>query len=109
MTVTVVRYRTKADRADENAALVEQVFAQLHADAPSGLQYMTLRLADGVSFVHVAVVETDDGSNPLTTTAAFEAFQREVSDRCEEGPVAVKATVVGAYGFPLDPTSSVAH
>ena len=29
MTVTVVRYRTKPERADENQALVEAVFAEL--------------------------------------------------------------------------------
>ena len=101
MGVTVVRYRTKADRADENAAYIEKVFAELLAEQPIGLRYMTFRLADGVTFVHVASVETADGVNPLTTTAAFGEFQREVGDRCEEGPVAMAATVVGSYGFPL--------
>ena len=33
MSVVVVRYRTKPDRADENQALVEQVFAELAAVA----------------------------------------------------------------------------
>ena len=68
MPVTVVRYTTKPERADENAAFVEHVFAELHTEQPDGLRYMTLRLADGVTFVHVASVETADGRNPLTTT-----------------------------------------
>jgi hypothetical protein len=103
MSVVVVRYKAKPDRAEENQALVEKVFAELDATAPAGLRYATLRLADGVSFVHIASVETD-GTNPLTETAAFADFLREVGDRCDEPPVASDATVVGAYRFfPDDP------
>ncbi len=99
MAVTVVRYTTKPDRADENQAFVEKVFAELAAHRPDGLRYMTFRLEDGVTFVHVASVETPDGTNPLGSVPAFGAFQREIADRCEEGPVVMGATVVGTYGF----------
>jgi hypothetical protein len=99
MPATVVRYRTKPDRADENQAFVEKVYAELQASNPDGLRYMTFRLADGVTFVHVAMT-ADDGPNPLTTNAAFAAFQEAIADRCEEQPVAMAATVVGAYRFP---------
>jgi len=95
----VVRYKTKSGRADENQALIEAVFAELDAEHPDGLRYMTFRLADRVSFVHVASIETADGVNPLAATAAFGAFQREVADRCEEGPVVTDATLIGSYGF----------
>ena len=71
MTVNVVRYETKPDRADENQALIEKVFAALANDGPAGLRYASFRLADGVSFVHVASVSTDDGTNPLTATPVF--------------------------------------
>jgi len=97
--VTVVRYTTKPDRADENQALVERVFGELDASAPAGLRYATFRLADGVTFVHVASVETDDGTNPLSSTSAFAAFLQGIGDRCEEGPLALDATVVGSYRF----------
>src|SRR3977135_1655935 len=99
MAVTVVRYRTKPDRADENQARIEQAFAGAPGARPDGLRYMTVRLADGVSFIHVASVETDDGVNPLLTTPAFGEFQREIADRVEEGPVVTEATVVGSYEF----------
>lgn len=99
MTATVVRYKTKPDRADENQALIEKVFGELAAASPPGLRYSSFRLADGVSFVHVASVETDDGTNPLLATPAFSEFLREIKDRCDEGPVASDATVVGSYRF----------
>jgi len=102
MTV-VVRYKAKPDRADENQALIEAVFAELKADHPDGLRYMTFRLADGVSFVHVASIETPDESNPLAASAAFARFQREVAHRCEEDPFVMDATLVGAYGYPTAP------
>ena len=97
MSVTVVRYKTKPDRADENQALIEKVFGELNGNRPPGLRYTSFRLADGVSFVHVASVDTDDGTNPLTATPAFSDFVREIADRCEEGPIASGATAVGSY------------
>jgi hypothetical protein len=99
MSVTVVRYRTKAECADENQALIEKVFAGLDADGSDGVRYASFRLADGVSFVHVASIETDDGTNPLTSSPAFSEFVWEIGDRVEEGPVASDATVVGSYRF----------
>jgi hypothetical protein len=98
-TVKVVRYRTKQQHAEENAELVRAVFAELAADDPGGLRYVTFRLEDGVTFVHVAVVEGE--VNPLASSAAFVRFQTEIAARCEEGPVAMDATVVGAYSFPV--------
>ena len=99
MGVTVVRYKTKPDRADENQALIEKVFSELDGNRPEGLRYASFRLADGVSFVHVASVDTDDGTNPLTATPSFAEFLREIKERCEEPPLALDATVVGSYRF----------
>lgn len=76
-------------------SVVEEVFAQLAADDPGGLRYGTFRLADGVTFVHVAVVEGD--VNPLPQTAAFVEFQRELGGRCVDPPAAAGTTLVGSY------------
>ena len=34
----IVRYKTKADRADENEGLVRQIFDELTATAPDGVR-----------------------------------------------------------------------
>lgn len=98
MTTIVVRYQPKADRADENQALVEAVFAELAATDPGGVRYATLRLADG-TFVHIADIESDE--NPLAELAAFKTFQEGIGDRCEDGlgPNPQPATLIGSYGF----------
>jgi hypothetical protein len=96
MTVTkVIRYRTHRQDADENERLIREVFAELAATRPDGLHYASFRLADGVSFVHVSV--QDGEVNPLADSAAFAKFQADIGDRCEEGPAASDATVVGSY------------
>jgi hypothetical protein len=94
MVTKVIRYKTKPEQSDENERLVRNVFTELTATAPEGLRYATFRLDDGVSFVHVAMIE---GDNPLMASGAFAAFQAAIGDRCEEGPAAADATVVGSY------------
>jgi hypothetical protein len=97
METTVVRYKVKADRADENRQFIKKVFAQLDEDKPDGLRYVSFNLDDSLSFVHIAVVETADGKNPLPETSAFQDFLSEIKDRCDEPPVATKADIVGSY------------
>jgi acyl dehydratase len=96
-TTRVIRYSTKPELADENERLVRGVFAELAEENPAGLRYATLRLADGVSFVHVAV--TDGDENPLTSSPAFAAFQADIGERCADGPTPSEATVIGNFGL----------
>jgi hypothetical protein len=93
----IVRYRVKPDRADENEELVRAVYEELHETKPAGLRYATLRLDDGVSFVHLSESESD--TSPLTEVPAFKAFQKEIADRTDEQPVVTEVEVVGSYGF----------
>ena len=102
MPTVIVRYETKPERADENQKLIEQVFEALAQQAPAGLRYATFRLSDGVSFVHIASVETADGSNPLAELPAFADFQAEIADRCAVQPAVRDATLVGSYRLLAD-------
>jgi hypothetical protein len=100
----VVQYRTRPDSADENEALIAAVFAELAATKPEHLRYTAVRLDDDVTFVHVAEISTDDGSNPLGACRAFAEFQRELPSRCESQPAVADGRVVGDYGLRSDRT-----
>lgn len=95
----MVRYKVKPQEAAQNEALVRQVYEELQHTAPAGLHYATFVLEDGVSFVHVASSDNEDGPSPLNEVAAFHAFQENIADRCDEPPVPVKLREVGSYGF----------
>ena len=91
----LVRYKVMADRAAENEAFIRDVFEQLKQAAPAGLRYCSLKLEDGVSFVHI--MEAERGSSSLTELAAFKAFTAKMRERCEEPPAATEFSPVGAY------------
>jgi hypothetical protein len=93
----MVRYKVKADKAEKNEAFIRKVFEELQQTGPEGLRYASFKLSDGVSFVHIAFIETDDGRNPLAESAAFKTFQTGIKDRCEEPPVAVELDAIGSY------------
>src|SRR3954453_12908390 len=97
MTATVVRYRTRPDSADENQRLIEAVFAQLAERQSEGFTYKVFRLEDGVSFVHVVIEHDVEQPDSLQDLPAFQAFVADIADRCDVAPVAMDATVVGAY------------
>lgn len=97
METMIVRYRVKTDRAEENRDYIRKVFQQLDRDRPEGLRYVSFNLDDGLTFVHIAVVETADGRNPLQESTAFQEFVARVKDRCDEAPLATRASIVGSY------------
>jgi hypothetical protein len=93
----MVRYRVKADQAADNERFIQAVFAELERDKPAGLRYASFKLEDGVSFVHIASIETADGTNPLLAQPAFKEFSAKIKDRCEEPPVTANLSEVGSY------------
>lgn len=94
---TLVRYKTKPETASENQRLVEKVYEELTARDPGGVHYATLRLEDGVSFLHVFTTDSDDAANTLRGIAAFAEFLRDLPQRCAEPPMTQPVTVVGSY------------
>jgi hypothetical protein len=97
MRSVIVRYRVKPDRVKENEALVRAVYEELARTAPAGLRYATFRLDDGVSFVHLAMSETEDGRNPLLDVEAFRKFLSGISERCDQQPVTTELTEIGSF------------
>ena len=97
MRQVMVRYKVKPDRAAENEELVCAVYDELHRTEPAGLRCATFRLGDGVTFVHVAAHETEDGSNPLAQVEAFGHFQENIGERCDEAPVVSELHEIGSF------------
>ena len=98
---TLIRYKTKPETAEQNAALIAAVFAELKVARPQGLRYLSLRLDDD-SFVHFVETETD-AAGILPGLAAFKTFQSGIRERCVEPPQAAGATVVGHYRMLAEP------
>jgi hypothetical protein len=94
--IRVIRYRTRPECADDNARLIEAVFAELAEGDVAGIRYTALRLDDGVTFLHLA--ELAPGSNPLDRSPAFAAFLSGIGSRLQEGPFPATATMVGSHG-----------
>ena len=97
----IVRYKLKTGKAEENEQLVKEVYKQLHQDKPEGFNYATYKLEDGLTFMHVAIIE-DGAKNPLPGLQAFKNFTGGVNDRCDELPVVNRVTEIGSYGFGFD-------
>jgi hypothetical protein len=97
MKTTVVRYRTKPERADENQQLIEAVFAELEQRQLDGFTYKVFRLDDEVSFIHVVIEHDTDDRDSLQAVPAFQAFVADIAERCDSLPVATGATIVGGY------------
>ena len=95
MRQVMVRYKVKPDRVGENEEYVRAVYEELKRVAPEGIRYATFRLEDGVSFVHFATFE--DGGNPLSEIDAFQRFQENIRDRCDEPPAVTELHEVGSY------------
>ena len=94
----MVRYQVKPDQVAANELLVRDVYEELGRAEPGGFHYGTFKLEDGVSFVHIASQEEEQ--NPLAENAAFQRFQENIRDRCDEPPVVAALDEVGSFRFP---------
>jgi quinol monooxygenase YgiN len=97
--LTLVRYATKPDRADENEALARAVHAELRAMAPTGLAYLLFR--NNTEFVHLFVNAREDNAEALTSLPAFKAYTANIQDRCEAPPeqTRLSVTLLESYGL----------
>lgn len=99
----MVQYRVKPELVAENEAAIRRVYEELRQKAPAGIRYSTFKLEDGVTFVHLASVETPDGRNPLFELEAFKAFAEGVKTRAEAPATTRPLSEIGSYRFFDDP------
>ena len=96
MTRRMVTYRVKDGRAEENAAYVREVMADLAARETEGVRYEVFLLEDGVTFLHVVDEEGEGGK--VQVSEAFQRFTATlVEDRCATTPEVHMMTLVGTY------------
>jgi hypothetical protein len=97
MRQVMVRYKLKPDRVQENEKLVSEVYDELVRTRPDALRYITFQLEDGVSFVHLVWIDTEDGQSPLANVEAFARFSESIEDRTDEPPIATELREIGSY------------
>jgi hypothetical protein len=102
MRSVMVQYTLKPERGAENEELVRAVYEELDQARPDGFHYATFKLADGVTFIHLATHE--DADNPLRQIGAFQRFQEAIADRCDKPPVVAELDAVGSYRFGGQPS-----
>ncbi|MGH2962230.1 MAG: hypothetical protein ACRDL3_08570 [Solirubrobacterales bacterium] len=93
----MVRYKVKPGHEEHNEALVRAVYRKLEETQPAGLRYATFKLDDGLTFVHLAWVDTEEGENPLPQLHAFQRFQATIRERCDEEPVVTQLEEIGSF------------
>ncbi|MBX7267948.1 hypothetical protein KIF24_19185 [Micromonospora sp. Llam7] len=96
MDTLLISYRVQAERLDEHLTLLGAVHEELARTRPPGLRYLTLRLADGLSFVDIAMGPELPG--PLPLLESFRRFRAGLEERCEQRDT-VAFTVLGSYGM----------
>jgi len=99
MRKVIVEYKVKEEKAKQNLEYIQAVFRALDKSKPEGLRYVSFCLEDGLTFVHIASVETRDGINPLFSIDEFKSFSKDIAARCEKSPVASSVEIVGNYRF----------
>ncbi|HET7900125.1 MAG TPA: hypothetical protein VFL59_02990 [Candidatus Nanopelagicales bacterium] len=93
----VVRYTLRPEAMAEHVRLIEAVMAQLRRERLTNLDYQVLRLADGVTFLHVSTSDTPDGTSPLGGLSAFRDFQADLASRVATPPEPTSADQIGHY------------
>jgi hypothetical protein len=92
----VIQYKVKPEEAERNVELANGLFDELERTQPEGLGHAVLRLADGVTFIHVAE-ETEEGEGRLGKLDSFQRFEDGIVDRCEVPPAVQPADEVGSF------------
>lgn len=98
--MTLVRYTTRPECADENEALSRRVYEALRAQPPAHIAYALFR--HGADFVHLLVNTRDDSADPVTELPQFKAFTQDIAARTLAPPdvTRINFALVDAFGFP---------
>ena len=96
MSYTMVTYKVKAGREEENASLVRAVFEELARTRPAGFRYAVFRLPDTGEFMHLYKDE-GAGSGALQELSSFQAFIAGAEERHEQAATFTEPSLIGDY------------
>jgi hypothetical protein len=96
MSHTVVTYTARPDRAQENAALIKAVFAELADKQPGGFSYTVFHLPETGRFIHIHTTARSDAV-ALQSFESFRAFVDGAADRHAEPARFSDAELIGDY------------
>jgi hypothetical protein len=92
----VIQYKVKSEHAEHNVELIRACYDELERTQPEGLGHAVLRLADGVTFIHISE-ETEEADGLLWGLESFQRFEAGIADRCEVPPAVQGSSEVGSY------------
>ena len=92
----VIQYKVKPEQAEHNVELIRAFYDELERTQPEGLGHAVLRLADGVTFIHISE-ETEEAEGRLWGLESFQRFEAGIADRCEVPPAFQGSGEVGSY------------
>lgn len=95
----MINYQIRPDQLERNAALLNEVYAELAATHPGGLRYATFRVDDRGRFVTFVEFDGEPGTAPHHRLASFQRYRSTLDERCERPPVVTVLHEVGSYGF----------
>jgi hypothetical protein len=98
MNYAVIRYQTKPEALEQNCNLIQDVFRELAATKPEGVNYCAVRTEDG-AFFHIVSYEKEGDQNKISGLKAFAAFQDGSGERRIAPPEFNDVTIVGNYGL----------
>jgi hypothetical protein len=92
----VIQYKVKPEQAERNVELLRAVYEELERTQPGGLRHAVLRLADGVTFIHIAE-DDEDGGPGIFGLESFQRFEDGIKDRCDVPPAVQESSEVGSF------------
>lgn len=101
MKQVLINYIVKPEKANENAALIKQVFVQLKEAQLKGVKYSAYRMSNNV-FVHVAQFENEAAQQQFTSLELFKIFRTNIAEWQTEKPVTNNIEEIGSFSTIYD-------
>lgn len=94
----MIQYTVRCDQVQQNIDLLRAAYAELRADPPDDLRWITYQLDDGVTFIDIVAGSGDPAE--LAQRPAFHRFRSTLDDRCQAPPTMTELKQIEALGHP---------